>query len=79
VRQPLRLYYRSDCSLCEAMHRELLDADLPIALETVDIDGQAMLVSRYGHKVPVLTDAEDREICHYFLDRAALESYFATH
>jgi hypothetical protein len=75
----LRLYFRSDCSLCEDMHRELLASELPFELETVDIDTSEVLVSRYGHKVPVLTDASEHEICHYFLDRNALEGYFATH
>lgn len=77
----LRLYYRSACSLCEDMHRELLAyiAGKPLELETFDIDASESLVSRYGHKVPVLTDADDHEICHYFFDLQAVEDYFATH
>lgn len=75
----LRLYYRSGCSLCEEMHRELVAAELPVELEAIDVDASDELVRRYGHKVPVLTDAAENEICHYFLDRDALDSYFATH
>jgi hypothetical protein len=63
------------------MHRELLECDSSEAfeLELIDIDGNEALVSRYGHKVPVLADSEDYEICHFFLDRQALSAYFSTH
>ncbi|MFO7592943.1 MAG: glutaredoxin family protein [Pseudomonadota bacterium] len=81
MRPKLRLYHRSGCSLCEAMHRELLDCELNGAfdLELIDIDSSNNLVERYGHKVPVLSDSADQEICHYFLDLQALQAYFATH
>jgi hypothetical protein len=63
------------------MHRELLEYDSSeaIELELIDIDGNEGLVDRYGHKIPVLADSEDYEICHFFLDRQALSAYFATH
>ncbi|MCW8828756.1 MAG: glutaredoxin family protein [Gammaproteobacteria bacterium] len=77
----LRLYYRSGCSLCEAMHRELLacEASHSFELECIDIDSSEALRSRYDHMVPVLTDGAEHQICHYFLDLQALEAYFATH
>lgn len=77
----LRFHYRAGCSLCEDMHRELLAlaGKRDLELEEVDIDASEALASLYGHKVPVLTDSEGHEICHYFLDLEALESYFATH
>lgn len=77
----LRFYTRAGCSLCEEMHRELLDArgTYCFELDVLDIDGSEALNQRYNHKVPVLTDAEDEEICHYFLDHQALQGYFATH
>jgi hypothetical protein len=77
----LRFYTRAGCSLCEEMHRELLTArdTTPFELEVLDIDSSEELTQRYNHKVPVLTDAEDEEICHYFLDHQALQGYFATH
>ncbi len=73
----LRLYYRSGCSLCEEMQAELmpLAAQLRLQLEQIDVDNSAELVERYGHKVPVLTSGEGEEICHYFLDREALDSH----
>ena len=72
----LTLFVRQDCHLCTEMHRELLalasrDA---FAVETVDIDADARLVARYGHKVPVLVGG-DEEICHYFLDEQQLAEY----
>lgn len=75
----LTLYYRSACSLCEAMYGELRASPLiePSLLKTVDIDRSDELVARYGHKVPVLTGDDDQEICHFFLDPQALQAYFA--
>ncbi len=81
MRHQLRFYYRAACSLCEEMHQELLAAraNFPFELETLDIDSSEELVRRYDHKVPVLTDSADEEICHYFLDHEALRGYFTTH
>jgi hypothetical protein len=81
LNQRLRFYTRAGCSLCDEMHRELLAAAeaLSFELEVLDIDSSEALIERYNHKVPVLTDAEDEEICHYFLDHQALQGYFATH
>ena len=77
----LTLYYREGCSLCEDMYGELLRCEQVDAaqLRRVDIDTDPELVRRYDHKVPVLTGADDEEICHYFLDHQALLGYFATH
>lgn len=75
----LILYYRSGCSLCEEMQLELMAAQsrYGFALQAVDVDSTEALVAQYGHKVPVLTTAGDGEICHYFLDHAALEECFS--
>jgi hypothetical protein len=78
----LTLYIRRDCHLCAEMRRELLalvsaPASPPaFTLELVDIDGDADLVVRYGHKVPVLVGG-DEEICHYFLDEPQLAEYLS--
>ena len=75
----LTLYYRAGCGLCDEMQAELL-AERPqygFELELIDVDGSEPLVEAYGHKVPVLTTAEGEELCHYFLDHAALASYFS--
>lgn len=72
----LTLYVRRDCHLCAEMHRDLLalGAAPAFTLELVDIDSDAELVTRYGHKVPVLI-GEGEEICHYFLDEPQLAAY----
>ena len=74
----LTVYGREYCHLCDDMVTDLraIQASLPFALEIVDIDRDAELEEKYGHLVPVLT-AEGEEICHYFLDHAALDAYFA--
>jgi len=78
----LTLYIRRDCHLCAEMHRELralvsAPASPPaFTLALVDIDGDADLVVRYGHKVPVLVGG-DEEICHYFLDEPQLAEYLS--
>lgn len=75
----LRLYYRSGCSLCEAMRTELFATQIShdFELEPIDVDDSEALVARYGHKVPVLADVTGHEICHYFLDTQALDDYFS--
>lgn len=68
------VYLRRYCHLCE---------DLLTALEThrrhrgfsvveVDIDLDPVLEARYGALIPVLAGPDGTEICHYFLDEAAL-------
>lgn len=74
----LRLYVRSDCHLCAEMHRELLKfaERHPFDVEPVDVDSDAGLAARYGHKVPVLVGG-DEEICHYFLDEQQLVEFLS--
>lgn len=74
----LILYARSYCHLCEDMLQALAphQARHGFTLEVVDIDRDPQLQARYNEKVPVLSDGE-QELCHYFLDEAALDAYFA--
>ena len=74
----LTLYVRSHCHLCAEMHREVLALARrnAFSIQVVDIDTDADLVARYGHKVPVLV-GENEEICHYFLDEQALAEYLS--
>lgn len=67
---PLRLYGRAWCHLCEDM-AQALNA-LGVAFEAFDVDADPALEGRFGERIPVLTDAEGNEICHYHLDLAAL-------
>jgi thiol-disulfide isomerase/thioredoxin len=75
----LTLYGRSYCHLCEDMATALeeLQASMGFSFDIVDVDADAAIEERYGELVPVLTDAQGREICHYFLDRDALRARLA--
>jgi Glutaredoxin-like domain (DUF836) len=81
------LYSRSYCHLCEDMAEALAAfmarAGLAYTLDIVDVDADPALVARYDELVPVLTaDPAGPELCHYFLDEAALRRHLglqATH
>jgi len=75
----LTLYGRTYCHLCEDMLRSLesLQDELQFSVETVDVDADPALESRYGEFVPVLVGPDGREICHYFLDLTALKDRLA--
>jgi len=45
-------------------------------VEVIDVDRHPHLEEKWGDKVPVLLDG-DREICHYFLDEAAVDARLA--
>lgn len=66
----LTLYGRRQCHLCEEMAQALRRRG--IAFDEIDVDSATDLKERYGHIVPVLTDAAGRELCRYRLDDAAL-------
>ena len=69
----LTLYERSGCHLCDDMVSTLSEwqTELGFEVERVDIDASPHLVARYDTRVPVLAYGSI-EICHYFLDLAAL-------
>ena len=75
----LVLYGRTYCHLCADMETALapLQQALDFSLSVVDVDTDPALEARYGELVPVLADAEGREICHYFLDLGVLRRRLA--
>jgi len=75
----LILYGRTCCHLCEDMEAVLEDLQEPLGFtfSVVDVHAEPALEARFGKLVPVLADAEGREICHYFLDLAALQGRLA--
>ena len=75
----LTLYGRSYCHLCDDMVAALegLRDSLGFSLHVADVDEDPKLEAAYGELVPVLVDAQGREICHYFLDIGALRSRLA--
>lgn len=76
--QALQLFMNAYCHLCEEMKAELepYRQRLGFSVEYVDIEGNPDLEDRLGEKIPVLM-AGEKEICHYHLDKNALEAYFS--
>ena len=72
----LILYSRPECGLCQDLEQELraFQTELGFVVSVVDIDRDPALVERWGTRVPVLTTADGRLICEYFLDPAALRA-----
>jgi len=78
------LYSRSYCHLCDAMLAALrafmARAGVPYTVDVVDIDADPGLVERFDELVPVLhAGPAGPELCHYFLDEAALARYLGQH
>jgi len=77
------LYSRSWCHLCEdmlaALRNLMAREGLPFSLDVVDIDASPdpSLLERFDELVPVLfgDDLNAPELCHYFLDEAALRAH----
>jgi hypothetical protein len=44
-----------------------------IAFDKVNVDADPALAARYGLRVPVLTDAQGRELCHGRLDPTKIQ------
>lgn len=76
----LIVYGREDCHLCQDMILALqnLQAQVSFDFQVIDIDTDPELVARYGAKIPVLlSPLTNQEVCHYFLDLAALDDYLS--
>lgn len=75
------LYSRSYCHLCDDMLQALraFDVDGAFTIDVIDVDADPELVARYDELVPVLLASRDGappvELCHYFLDEAALRAF----
>jgi thiol-disulfide isomerase/thioredoxin len=78
----LRLFSRDYCHLCHDMLAalEALRGEPGVAffdIDVIDVDADPALEAKYNELVPVLTDAEGRELCHYFLDTAKVREYLS--
>ena len=73
------LYSRSWCHLCEDMLAALRALEQPgqaFDVEVIDVDADPALEARFNELVPVLYgDLAEPELCHYFLDEAAVRAY----
>lgn len=78
---PFTLYSRSWCHLCDdllAALRALETPQQPFAITVLDVDADPALEARFNELVPVLYgDPAGPELCHYFLDEAAVRGYLA--
>ncbi len=70
-----RFYYRDGCHLCEDMYQLIhpYQASHKITIELFNIDQDPLLQEKYGLLIPVLTDHNENEICHYFFDKINFE------
>ena len=75
----LTVYLRRYCHLCHDLLARLAPHQARHGFQVieVDIDLDPQLEARYGALIPALTGADDEEICHYFLDEAALTAYLS--
>jgi thioredoxin reductase (NADPH) len=76
------LFSRDYCHLCHDMLAalEALRGEPGVAffdIDVIDVDADPALEAKYNELVPVLTDAEGRELCHYFLDTAKVREYLS--
>ena len=76
------LYGRGYCHLCEDMLAALqamAPVGRPFEVEVIDVDTDPALVARFDELVPVLFgDLAEPELCHYFLDKDAVNSYLSS-
>ena len=72
----LTLMFREYCSLCHKMRDALQPFQVAYGfeLDVIDVDDDPILENLYNELVPVLLHGE-HEICHWFLDDAALRTY----
>ena len=76
ARPRIVVYSRAWCHLCDDLLTQLapLGAEFGASIEVVDLDQHPELEDRYGERIPVLL-ANNRELCHYFLDAPAVRAY----
>lgn len=55
---------------------ETMRGEFSFEVEVVDVDADPLLDSRFGELVPVLT-VNETELCHYFLDETAVQTYIS--
>jgi hypothetical protein len=69
ARPVLRLLTRPGCHLCDEFH-EALEQACPGRYEVTrdDVDSRADWRERFGARIPVLLDAEGRELCSVRFD-----------
>jgi len=72
----LTLFQRDDCHLCDMALAELAKARSP-EFESVFLDDQPALETRYGARVPVLRDESCGRELDWPFDAAAVQAWLA--
>lgn len=75
-RARLTVFSRAWCHLCDDLLAALgpVCEELGADIEVVDVDSQPEFEKAYGERVPVVLGG-GAELCHYFLDAAAVRAY----
>ena len=70
-----KFFYRNGCHLCEDMYQFIhsYESSHKITIDMINIDKDSTLQDKYGLLIPVLTDTDENEICHYFFDKISFE------
>lgn len=78
MKPKLTVLGREYCHLCDELLAGLkqLQGRYSFDIEVIDVDRHPQLEEKWGDKVPVLLDG-DRELCHYYLDVAAVDARLA--
>ncbi|WP_338322773.1 glutaredoxin family protein [Herminiimonas fonticola] len=77
------MYSRTYCHLCDDMLAALRALEIvePMSIAVIDVDADEALVAKYDELVPVLLASKDeqaaQQLCHYFLDEAAVRTFVA--
>ena len=73
----LTVLSREWCHLCHDLLDALrpLQGELGFEVEVLDVDAFPELEAEWSEKAPVVL-AGGRELCHYFLDEAAVRAHF---
>jgi glutaredoxin len=78
MKPKLTVLSREYCHLCEELLAALrqLQGRHGFDIEVIDVDRHPALEEKWGDKVPVVLDG-DEELCHYYLDVAAVDARLA--
>ena len=74
---PLVLYSRNYCHLCLDMLTalEALRGEFGFSLTVVDVDADPEAEEKFDELVPVLTNGNGIELCHYHFDEPKVRAY----
>ena len=54
---------------------EVLRGEFVFSLSVIDVDADPVAEARFDELVPVLTDADGAELCHYVLNEPKVRAY----